>query len=524
MSAPYKKRGGRGGGGRGHGSPGGRGRESGGNRHSNDGGRGHGKHGGGGGRGGGNEKGQSNVLTTMLRLVFEKNAQVFVNGVVNLNNFKQCGDLQSVTSSIDFNTKSFCQSLCSVIKDFYSAPQFISIENNNVTSLHHFLDALIQYDLHSTLKGLDVANNGLKSLDFLKAMRRFENLHELKFEGNPVTQQADYLQKIRKAVPQLLGIDGVAVQRPPLGLPWPVAGQRSEDMTQILIHLDTNLFQTIAARGVDAAVGAYHTNATFTLTLAPDFHLACRTENNDKQAGKDLAQFKNRQKDKDRNLIASQHITRVAIGRAKVCSALIDSIYPKNVAVLHELDTNADIVPLQAGVKTPLVMVSMHGVMKWKHNNQSETDKFLNAASFDRTFTMIHDGTGWSITNDLVHLRKHRGEAIMLPKSASRVQALSRKYNVDPNLVLGACEMASSDGELDPILTDLQLPGEILAQCAQVAGNDVKATILVSRVVSHYRLQPQFAMQALREADGNLEGVVPIIQGKYNGTEHRIPG
>ena len=183
------------------------------------------------------------ILRAMLGLVFQKHADTFfppnTSDVLVLNNFSSHGDLKQVQSSINFNTSTFCEALFETLKGLSRVVHYISLDNNDITTLHHVVKALQHHGLSQDLRGVSCQHNNLTSLDDVIAVLQgsskdesdaspFPNLIELQLLGNPLCGDPasprvmeEYRMAIRVGLPDLLGLDGEAIVRPPLRLPWP---------------------------------------------------------------------------------------------------------------------------------------------------------------------------------------------------------------------------------------------------------------------------------------------------------------
>ena len=489
------------------------------------------------------------VLAAMLKLIFEKNQKnIYENDVLILDHFNMLEDLASIKKSIDFNTSSFCSALCNVIRDTIATPSYISIQNNRISNIHFLLIALQDNDIHLTLEGLNFADNQLQNLDFLNQLKKFPAIKELKFTGNPITKSRDYFMRIRKSLPELAGLDGKAILKPILSLPWPVPPTLTNDMRQMLVYLDQSFFQKITSEGVQSVMTMYHENSTFTLSLS-DFYIHCKTGEPDssqvaeflqsrplvklpmKQPNKhqaeslilkDLRSLKSFMDDRNRNLVFSQYVNRMVCKPNAIFQIFQRSVYPSHFRVVHEIDSHANIEFFNnTGLST--AVATIHGSMRWEHMFQSRSDELINRAHFHRTMTFINQNSYWYIVNDLLHLRRHRFEPLLHPQSSSRLSALSKKHSIPVEWLISAAQnYATNDKELEDIISDLQVPELLKGECLSISNNDVHAAVLVTRIVKRMHVKPQIAYNVLVETQGDLAMAVQLIQEKYNSPANLI--
>ena len=76
--------------------------------------------------------------------------------------------------------------------------------------------------LASQLVLLDIAGNGVDSLRFLFELKALcPRLLALTVARNPITRRDDYVELVRRNVPQVVVLDGANIRRPPLAMPFP---------------------------------------------------------------------------------------------------------------------------------------------------------------------------------------------------------------------------------------------------------------------------------------------------------------
>jgi hypothetical protein len=450
---------------------------------------------------------QNGVLVAMLNLVFEKQQQlIYSNGVLALNKFRECPDLAHVASSIDFNTMAFCEALASVIKKTVVAPEFIAVNDNNIRSLHFLLKALESNGLHVSLHGISAKNNEIDSLDVIKQLRPFTNLKEIEFTGNPITAKAGFRDQVRKQLPYLLGIDGVGVHRPPLNLPWPQRTVPDVESQALLMNLEQKLFRALETEGVDGCLTMYHADAVFSLTVGVDALPKAPTMSNDVPRRNDIikafVQMRMAQTSRDQNLKLTKTV-RAVRGRTDVAAALRHAMYPKGMAVMHELNASADVKTISEGTKVGLAIITFHGKMSWRVMTQPDSVPSVTRV-FDRTVTLTMVDGNMFITNDLVHLRQCSDDdaAVWFADTTERLGKMARKHKLDEAVMGAIVEMSSSDLDAAAVAGDLQaLTMEQLNECVAGAGGNVQHGIMVARVATRCSCDPAAAYAALQSVN-----------------------
>ena len=449
----------------------------------------------------------NDVLAALLRGVLDANQGMVFDesvGLLRLDGFKSFPVLKTAVTSINFDAPSFCDTLCSVIGDLVR-PQFISIERNEITSPQVLLNALVAHDLHVGLKGLSFSNNNVTRLDFLNALREFQSLVEIQFVGNPVTEVPEYRRRISKRVPWLIGLDGSEVKRPPLALPWPIPSGPYEAVPHELLQSINTLLGNFSTGPADACSQVYHPEATFTLTII-DF----RVNSNERQNSvrKDIALLRQFVLDRNRNPLRGGKLTSIFKGQHGVMEAL-QHIYPKYMITEHDLSPNADVQILQDGTtKIALAVVTVHGSMTWRHRD-SKSQAGVAQSHFDRTFSFVNAPSGgWLIVNDLLHLRPPIRDVLFLPKGASRMQMLERRYPQAQSILCDLVDASSNDVELDLVA---QLTEEQLKECIASAGGSVSDGILLARIVSQYRITPTAGCTLVGKDPAAMEAAVAAM-------------
>ena len=460
----------------------------------------------------------TDVLAVALKLVFEKNQSIVIDeaGVVCLNELQKCADLDPVKSSIDFNSKAFCDTLCRVIKDAFGAPQYLQIDGNGVKSLTHFLRAMRECDLHETIKGISAANNQLSTYDFLHDLKSFRSLKELRFVGNPIAARSDYRSHIR-TLPQLEGLDGESVERLPLELPWPLrSNEFGEREAQLLQLLEADFFQVVESGGLDR-VELLHPSVRFSVSFESDVVIRAPQVSgpSKREIVEDYVRLRQAMEGRNSNL-KLPHTRKMVGGRTEALSAMRYSLYPRNFEVHHELDSNADI---QIFPDQQYAVATLHGTMQWRHVKQMPSENPV-CRIFDRTFVLTFEDR-WYVTNDMVRLRHVAPSVLLFPDSESRVIRLGRKYEIELPLLTSIIKSCTSDYELHLAVQDIkQLTPEQVSECFAVAnGNDAHA-IAVARIACRHHIYPASAYTILQTAHFSLDEVDAIIPTV--GPEHRF--
>ncbi|KAG5501521.1 hypothetical protein JKF63_03350 [Porcisia hertigi] len=409
------------------------------------------------------------VMSTMLKLFFEKQMQIIYNvdaGMLNLSQLTSFEDLSSVASSINFNTRTFCVALCTCIRELVSPPPVIlQLDHNGVKSFHYLGKAFEEAGLHTSLRALSLAHNSITSTDIAKELRHFSGLTEVNLVGNPVTDSVNYKLTFKKYVPWLQGLDGESMTAPPLEMPWPrffdptlppadaisagdvfPSGARCYDSTQkaALHFIQSSLLNPLEMEpgrglltGVDAVSDVYALNATFTFSLVSSeaaVSTPSRTAGGDAASAqrdvvREIVGFRMRQTESNHNVLFGLKSTTAAIGRTSVCAKLEHVLYPKNFVVGHYIHDSPDVAVLDnkgfgpnaiVGMKQPLTVITLHGAMLWRYRTSGSDadvqhsnlmrDAIVIKRNFTRVITVSSTDPGrWHIVNDMVTLYPFRG-------------------------------------------------------------------------------------------------------------------
>ncbi|GET89821.1 hypothetical protein, conserved [Leishmania tarentolae] len=547
------------------------------------------------------------VMSTMLKLFFEKQTQCIYNaetGMLNLSQLASFDDLSSVASSINFNTRTFCVALCTCIRELVSPPPTIlQLDHNDVKGFHHLSKALEEAGLHASLRALSLAHNKITSTDIAQELRHFASLTEVNLIDNPVTQSPDYKLMFKKHVPWLHGLDGESMAAPPLELPWPrffdpkhapidainadhgfSSSVRVYDSAQkALLHfIQSAVLNPLEMEpapglltGVDAVSDVYALNASFTFSLVSN-EAAVSTPSRTAGGGSSTAQrdvvreivgFRMRQTESNHNVLLGLKSTTVAIGRTSVCAKLEHVLYPKNFVVSHYIHDSPDVAVLDnkgfgpnaiVGMKQPLSVITLHGVMLWRYRTAGSDadvqhsnlvrDAIVIKRNFSRVITVSSTDPGrWHIVNDMITLYPFRGgsaheDELEARNSASvstapttpenllfrdvhpydvlfspatdpkRAARIARRYRVPTAIVAILCSFVHSDRELGIILMDLtDIPLEVYEQCATVVEMDPLASIFLCRMGNRFRIEPAEGVALLQKCGLDWSAIVQAI-------------
>lgn len=550
-----------------------------------------------------------NVLSTMLKLFFEKqqvNIYDAEKQMLNLSNLAQYDDLKMVLSSINFNTHVFCQALCTCVHDLITPPpSTLLLKDNKITSLYHLARTMEEANMHASLRALSLASNEIKSTDSLLELKKFSQLIELDLRGNPLQEQSDYIPKVKKALPFLLGLDGHGITAPPLALPWPsfahttifthglsaesaaqgMNGSTSDyDTTQqhilsfvqnaLLRPLEKDPQSTGGVAVVDGVLDAYSPQAVLTLSLSNTSGAAVSTPsrtfsgenvNPQRDAVRDIVGLRLRQNESSHNVLLGVKSTQVATGRTRVCAQLEHWLYARNFRVTHYVHPSPHVVILDnqgfgpqavVGVKQPVSVVTLHGLMFWHHrpnsggqHSTSDVASLRNAIVIRRNFTRVltittADAGRWQIVNDMISLYAQGGgslsdsgdivgtasspaqqdsgdgslsyESVLLrnvhphdivfaPASDTvRAGRLGRRYGVPESVVLTLCQYVHTDIELITILMDLKgVTLDTYHQLAALVDNDPLAAIILGRIGNRFAVDPATGVKLLQQYNMN---------------------
>ena len=468
------------------------------------------------GRGRGRERGppgpnnQTDILASLLTLVFEKQeSQIYNNGQLNISSFNKCPDLSSIASSINFDTAAFCSALCKVIKEKISHElRIINVDENGITNINFLLDALIRHDLHHGITAFSACNNRLIDFNSLDKLKRFENLNEVRFFGNPIASKTEtYRKVILKKLPKIHAVDGEAVAREPLALPWPAPPSYNETQTMFLQMVE-DLLSKLASHGADAVSDRFDMNCVATVTSLRDFSITV----SDKVFRKNLSFLNEKIKNHSHNLKDHPHgDKRVARGRSAACVLLNECLYDvKRFTITHYLDGNADVQLFPAnstGLNSPaMAVVTVHGAIEWAGAGQTHKQ------NFDRTLSFCSaDNASWVIINDMISIRPYVEPAVFTPAHKKRLERIAKQRGLEEAVVAAvyATQDCSSDAQLQSVLSILQAVSMPVVNQAVTLAGDTAQGIAICRVMALTGISDMnTAFEKLKAAGGNVGAAV----------------
>lgn len=534
---------------------------------------------------------EARVVATMFKLFLEKQKHVIYNaeqGRLDLSHLARYEDFKAVTSSVNLNTRTFSEVLCNCVRDvFVPPPSILQLDDNGILSFFNLSTTLKQTCLHTPLRALSLAGNQINSTEIAQDLKEFVNLIEVNLIGNPVVDQPDYKEKFKKYLPGLMGLDGKGLVAPPLLLPWPrfmdpsAVKEREGDLAydaaqrNVLQFIQSTLLNPLEAEpapgvttGVDAVSDVYSLHATLTLCMSSNdaaVNSPARTAGGSSVATqrdviREIVGFRLRQTESNHNVLLGVKSTQVAVGRTRVCAQLEHWLYPRSFIVGHYIHSSPDVAILDnngfgpnavVGMKQPLSVVTLHGVMIWRYRtvgSNSDTaaaallrDAVVIKRNFSRVLTVTTTEAGrWQIVNDMVSLYPFTGTEVAAPPDAreltmenvlykdihpydvvfspasdpNRAGRLARKYRVPEPVVATLCQYAQNDAELLTILADLgDIPLSTFEQCAQLVEMEPMASVLVCRLAKCYGVDPNMGAQLVKQFGLNWAAMVAEVSG-----------
>lgn len=466
----------------------------------------------GGGRGGGPRTQAGNdVIGTLLQLMFDRHAQTMYNpelGLLNLAMFKQSPDLASAQSAIDFNNVAFCKSLVAVIKASpIGVPRIIDVSGNDIGSPSNFLRALLDEGMN-TIIGFNFGNNRIKDVGFAGLISRFHNLADLSVANNPITDP-HYRRTLAKRLPSLSFIDGTSVERPPLSLPYPKPAAPTPDALSVLTFVNDALLNALVSNNAQMLMATYHPDAVLSCSSEENFAISCQIlPTTDKCIREDFATLKHALKDCNADLNNRGGVSRIVKGRTQIMAALEKTLYHRKFLTHHELNPNATVSFLSTSAAVvPAAVVTIHGTMKWLPvAAQNETPR---EALFDRTLTLVSAaGGGWQVTNDIVHLRRARGEApLFFANSPQRIDRLCKGFGsiYPPEIFAALVDISANDKEYYELRNGI--PKAIMEQSYLATGGDSAKTVRAAKLSVMRQCTPQQAHEALEAVGYDMSRV-----------------
>lgn len=504
----------------------------------------HPRAGGGGGGGGGGGKpaafANSQILVTALSLLLDK-AQHDVYSPAEkrlvISNFRSSPDTKAMTSSIDFNTATFCDALCTAIADKIgpTGVTILDVSSNEIRTLTHLANAMKKHNLHTNLAGLSAENNQITSTDFATSLQAFPNLQQLVLSGNPVANNADYRQTVRKRLPHLVGLDKTSIERPPLGLPWPSPDSAATQPGSDVVAFLASYFSALSTGGLDAVVDWYHPHAVFSLSFANEQATvkwdasSADASSSAAQGGaspgrrplpskdvlRDVTALRVKQSEGNHNVMRGLKKENIARGRVEVISKLSHLIYQRSFVVEHQFANPINCSLIRSGPSVPhdLALASIHGRIIWRHRS-SEDVSFTRM--FDRSMTVVPNTTGsghpFLIAADAFELRPQSTDALFFANAPDRVNMVARKYGVPPEVAVGCASLsARSDISWMALLSEIQssVPISLLeAVAVQMGSGDIPRVINVARLMARRQIGDVAQAAAMLDAaGGNVDAV-----------------
>lgn len=453
------------------------------------------------------------TLSTVIGLVFEKQAdRILCGDVIDISSFANCPDLEAVSASIDFNTIAFCDALCTVIKRHCNTAQFFDVSGNGIKSLFHLTKALDRSGLALSVRGISAKNNSISTFEFMKHLKGFPHLVELQLAGNPVADAPDYRSLVRKGLPQLLGLDGEGVNRPPLNLPWPqpAATHAGSPQAAIVDQLVEMLFRNAERSGVDAVSPALDLDCIFSFTMDADAAVKAPPIAADfakrSQVLRDYVAVKMAQTDRDNNSKGSRSVKAVQ-GRTDVAATMRSVLYPRNFDITHDVSPNAEVVSVAQGCAVPMHVVTFHGSIHWRHTDQPD-DVPSVVRLFDRTVVVVPTDTAFAVSNDAFHLRSGCESAVWFAQNPERVRTVSEASGLPPEVVAAVVATSTNDVELAAAVEDIKnISPDQLTLCLQATGSPDQAVVL-ARVVLQTGATPATALQILQQCGFSYDAAV----------------
>jgi nuclear RNA export factor len=457
----------------------------------------------------------SNMMTALLKLIFQKQHQSLYDSernAVNLSSLRKCEDLKDVTASIDFNTVAFCDAVCTVIKEtVIPPPSILAVDDNDIKSLGHLLRSLEKYDLHTHLVAFSSRKNKIVSTDFVNGLKSFSNLQELALNDNPVTDVEGYRALVRRQIPHLVGLDMKSIAVEPLSLPWPTFPTPEESFLPILHFVDAH-----ARAGMNDIPDFYWTDACFSLVLnTPAAALSAERDEHSssipKDVIRDLMSCKLRQIDNDHNVVKGVRSQSLFRGRSMACSKIIECLYPQNFDVAVELH-GCPQVSLVTSAGGKVAIVTVHGHMLWRSLTCAAS---VIRRRLCRTLVVLPPGADGRllIANDCVTLLCPDNDDVLFnPKAGTRLDRFSRRFDVHRSIVEEVANMSSNDAELAEILGELRgVPLTVMEECAALADGDPAGAVSIARLAVSKSFTPAEALSAFESIGRNHSRVKELL-------------
>jgi hypothetical protein len=362
-------------------------------------------------------------------------------------------------------------------------------------------------------------------------LRNFDQLLEVDLRNNPVTAGKEYRTSMRKAIQNLVTLDGENVQRPPLALPWAVArGVTNPTALNLLGTLANEYFGPLEQRGPDACISLYAEDAIFSLSVAQDAELKGPQlpPNFPKRSdvASDFASLRLALNDRSRNIVVARGAVRAVRGRTDIAATLRQCLYRREVAVSHHIASPTTVAACELvhmGPNVVCAVITIHGTISWRHEHiaaspeLAENPNAIVSRCYDRTMVLAPNATsptGMLITNDCLHLRSvdDNGATIWLPDRPGRIEAMGRRYNIEDRAMREIVRAANSDAELHALCGEVSgLTFSHLAQLMQLTGNSLTDSILIARFQRRYAVAPEAVWAALTQCGGDVAGAKAVL-------------
>mmetsp|Transcript_81964 Transcript_81964/g.95761 ORF Transcript_81964/g.95761 Transcript_81964/m.95761 type:complete len:528 (-) Transcript_81964:260-1843(-) len=461
----------------------------------------------GGGKGAGPSSAADTVMTTLLKLLFQKQQHTIYSheqGLLNLSKLRECEDLVDVKASVDFNSVTFCDSMCRVIKEtIVPSPGILQLDGNGIRHLGCMIKALEKHGLHEGIKALSARDNDIATTDFVSLLRGFPALVEIALNNNPVTNTPDYKNYIRKLLPSLNGLDMKSIRDGGLALPWPALTPPSDSSSlQVL-----TFFQGLCQATPDSLPDFYAMDAHLSVSLATN-NAAVATDSLrsggvtlNKDSVRDIIALRLRQMDNDHNITRGVKTSTIFRGRTMCVSKLVELVYPQQFDVFFDLHPVPQVTLVDAVGGGDVAIVTAHGYLVWrlKAAASSTSTSFEEMPTirrrFARTLCIAFRDQRFVVVNDALMLLSDESVVLFDAKTPDRLETIARRFDVGVAVVTAALGLSSTDRDLYSFLDDVKgVPMAVLEECVMVAQGSAEIGLCVARLVVKRCLTPSEAI------------------------------
>ena len=207
---------------------------------------------------------------------------------------------------------------------------------------------------------------------------------------------------------------------------------------------------------------------------------------------------------------------RICVGCSDVCATMAKVLYRRGLRAEHGINPSAHVVRMRECVPTMLVLVTIHGVIRWAHH---EAPNFPVFNAFDRTFTLVPGGpAGFQIANDLVSLRPLEGDSetsavLWMPSNAQFVlRHVTDGAANSPEIVSAIIEQCATDLELAVAKNEVNTAGPaVLGEAWAASGGEPQNAIKIARVVGRTGCPVGAAVEALKSNNSNLDAASAAV-------------